>query len=52
MRRTDWAVRIECRTRLSATRTAFQFSADLKAFEGDDPFARRQWQVEIPRRLV
>ena len=37
MRRTDWAVRIECRTRLSATRTAFQFSADLKAFEGDLP---------------
>jgi hypothetical protein len=52
MRRTDWAVRIECRTRLSATRTAFQFSADLKAFEGDLPFAQREWQVAIPRRLV
>jgi putative CocE/NonD family hydrolase len=52
MRRTDWSVRIECRTRLAATRTTFQFSADLEAFEGDEPFARRDWQISIPRQLV
>jgi len=52
MRRTDWSVRVECRSRLSATRTTFQFSADLEAFEGDEPFAQRAWQVTIPRRLV
>ena len=52
MRRTDWSVRIECRTRLIATRTTFQFSADLEAFEGDLPFAHREWQVAIPRALV
>ena len=52
MRRTDWSVRIECRTRLTATRTTFQFSAELEAFEGDQPFAQREWQVTIPRALV
>ena len=52
MRRSDWSVRIECRTRLGATRTTFQFSADLDAFEGDAPFARRSWQLAIPRQLV
>jgi hypothetical protein len=52
MKRTDWSVRIECRTRLTATRTTFQFSADLEAFEGDVPFAHREWQVAIPRALV
>jgi hypothetical protein len=52
MRRTDWSVRIECRTRLSATRTTFQFSGELEAFEGDEPFAHREWQVAIPRQLV
>ena len=52
MKRTDWSVRIECRTRLIATRTTFQFSADLEAFEGDLPFAHREWQVAIPRVLV
>jgi putative CocE/NonD family hydrolase len=52
MRRTDWSVRVECRTRLTATRTTFQFSGDLEAFEGDEPFAHREWQVAIPRQLV
>ena len=52
MRRAEWSVRIECRTRLTATRTSFQFGADLEAFEGDQPFAHREWRVAIPRRLV
>ena len=52
MRRADWSVRIECRTHLAATRTLFQFSADLEAFEGDEPFARREWQVSIPRDMT
>ncbi|MGH6898649.1 MAG: CocE/NonD family hydrolase [Geminicoccaceae bacterium] len=52
MRRKDWAVRIESRTRLIATREAFQFSADLEAFEGDEPFGQRRWQLTIPRQLV
>jgi hypothetical protein len=52
MRRADWSVRIECRTRLAATKSSFQFSADLVAFEGDEPFAHREWQVSIPRDLT
>jgi putative CocE/NonD family hydrolase len=52
MRRTDWSVRIECRTRLTATRTTFQFSADLEAFEDEEPFAQRSWQISIPRALL
>ena len=52
MRRTDWSVRIECRTRLTATRTTFQFSADLEAFEDGEPFAQRSWQISIPRALL
>ncbi len=52
MRRADWSVRIECRTHLTATRTTFQFDADLEAFEGDERFAHREWQVAIPRQLV
>jgi putative CocE/NonD family hydrolase len=52
MRRSDWSVRIECRTHLTATRTTFQFGADLEAFEGEEPFAHREWQVAIPRQLV
>ena len=35
-------MRIESRVRLSATRDAFQFSAELEAFEGDQPFAQRE----------
>ena len=52
MRRKDWSVRIESRVRLSATRDAFQFSAELEAFEDDQPFGQRSWQLSIPRQLV
>jgi hypothetical protein len=52
MRRKNWSVRIESRVRLSATRDAFQFSADLEAFEDDEPFGHRTWQLAIPRQLV
>jgi hypothetical protein len=52
MRRKGWSVRIESRTRLSATREAFQFSAELEAFEDDEPFGQRSWRLSIPRQLV
>lgn len=52
MRRGDWSVRIECRTRLSATADFFQFGCELTAFEGDTPFAHRQWTQSIGRALV
>jgi putative CocE/NonD family hydrolase len=52
MRRQSWSVWIESRVRLSATREAFQFSAELEAFEDDEPFGQRNWQLTIPRQLV
>jgi putative CocE/NonD family hydrolase len=52
MRRDDWSVRIESRTRLTATTELFQFSGDVEAFEGDNLFDRRVWNVSVPRRLV
>ena len=51
MRRTGWAVRVECRSHLTATAESFQFGADLEAFEGDQLFARRTWRLAIPRLL-
>jgi putative CocE/NonD family hydrolase len=52
LRREDWAIRIDCRTRLSCTAAAFQFSADLDAFENDVPFASRNWVIAIPRNCL
>jgi uncharacterized protein len=52
MRRKDWSVRIESRARLGATRDAFQFSAELEAFEDDEPFGQRSWQLAISRQMV
>ena len=50
--RGDWSIRLECRTRLTATSEAFQFSGDLQAFEGTAPFASRNWVLAIPRKLL
>ena len=50
--RGEWAVRLECRMRLSAGAEAFRFSGDLQAYEGDVPFASRDWTQAIPRRLL
>jgi hypothetical protein len=52
LRRGDWAIRVDCRTRLTATAEAFQFSADLEAFENEAPFAERRWTIAIPRRCL
>ncbi len=52
MRRGDWAIRVECRTRLSATADTFQFAGELEAFEGDRLFKRHDWTLAIPRALL
>jgi uncharacterized protein len=52
LRRKDWNVRIECRTRLSASAGMFHFTGDLEAFENEAPFATRNWTVAIPRQLL
>ncbi len=50
--RGDWSVRLECRTRLTATADAFQFSGTVQTFEGAEPFASRDWTLAIPRKLL
>jgi hypothetical protein len=52
LRRNDWSVKIECRTRLTATLEAFQFSGELVAYEGEEPVARHDWTIAIPRQLA
>jgi uncharacterized protein len=52
LRRDGWSVRVDCRTRLTATAQAFQFTGDLEAFENDAPFAARRWTLSIPRKLL
>jgi hypothetical protein len=52
LRRGDWSVRLECRTRLTATAETFQFSGTVQAFEGSEPFTARDWTLAIPRKLL
>jgi putative CocE/NonD family hydrolase len=52
LQRADWSVRVECRTHLTSTAEAFQFSGDLEAFEGEESVAHRTWTLAIPRQLV
>jgi len=52
LRRGDWSVRLECRTRLTGTATTFQFSCDLVAYEGEETVSRRDWTVAIPRQFL
>ncbi len=49
LRRGTWAVRVETRTRLEATRTEFELRARLDAFEGDTLVRARRWDRRIAR---
>ena len=52
LKRDDWQIRIECRTRLSTTAEAFLFGCDLECFEGDRLSFEKSWNLAIPRQLV
>jgi putative CocE/NonD family hydrolase len=52
LRRSDWTVRIETRTRLSAATHAFHLQAELEAYEGDACIFSRDWDRTIPRDSV
>jgi len=52
LRRGSWMIRIETRSRMSATREAFLLSADLVACEGDDQVLSKNWDLSIKRDLV
>jgi len=50
--RGEWSTRLVCRTELTADTEAFYLRAALRAYEGDAPFATREWDERIPRRLL
>lgn len=52
MRRGDWEVRVEARTRMSATREHFVLQAWLTAQEGGEDIFAREWEERIERDLV
>lgn len=51
LRRADWSVRVEVRTRLRATAESLHFGADMDAYQGDELVVSRRWDSDIPRRL-
>lgn len=51
LRRGDWQVRIETRTRMTATAEQFRLETRLRAHEGERLAAERSWDQRIPRRL-
>jgi predicted acyl esterase len=52
LRRGNWAVAVESRTSLSATREAFELRARLEAFEGDTLVRSRSWERRVGREGV
>lgn len=52
MKRQNWSIRLECRTRLTSTRETFQFGGELEAYEGGTLFKRQDWALAIPRALL
>jgi uncharacterized protein len=51
MRRGDWAVRLESRAQLAAQLDHLHFTAEIQAFEGDEPLRTLTWDERVPRRL-
>ncbi|WP_417519824.1 CocE/NonD family hydrolase [Minwuia sp.] len=52
LKRAGWHIRIECRTRMTATAETFQFTGDLEAFENEVSVGARHWTQSVPRRLL
>ena len=51
-RRAGWSIRVETRSRLSATRDAFRLEAELTARENGRTIFDRRWDRSIPRDHV
>jgi len=51
MRRGDWSVRLESRAQLAAQLDHLHFTAEIQAFEGDEPLRTLTWDELVPRRL-
>ena len=52
LEREGWTVRTETRLGMQADGEAFTVTAELDAFEGEEPFFTRRWERRIPRKLL
>ncbi len=52
LKRGDWNTRTETKLRVQSTKDSFILTASLEAFDGEQPFARRDFAATIPRNLV
>ncbi|MCW5782874.1 MAG: CocE/NonD family hydrolase [Nitrospirales bacterium] len=52
LKRGGWSIWLECRTRLTATKDAFQFAGEVEAYHGDLLVKRSDWALAIPRALL
>jgi putative CocE/NonD family hydrolase len=52
LEREGWTVRTETRLDMQADGEAFTVTAELDAFEGEEPFFTRRWERRIPRKLL
>jgi putative CocE/NonD family hydrolase len=52
MKRGEWSVRTETRLRVQSQKDAFVLTASVEAFDGEKPFAQRNFAATIPRKLV
>ena len=49
MERPGWRIRLEVDLGVSSTALAYHLTAQLDAFENDDPVFHRVWDTEVPR---
>jgi len=50
--RDDWSTRLECETVLTADADRFRLRATLRAWEGEEILAEREWDETIDRHLL
>ncbi|MEQ8507536.1 MAG: CocE/NonD family hydrolase [Rhodospirillaceae bacterium] len=52
LRREGWNIKVLCKTRLTSTADAFEFTGSVESFEEGTAFVRRDWTMSIPRDFV
>jgi putative CocE/NonD family hydrolase len=52
LKRGDWEIKVETRTKLTSTENEFRIHARLDAFEGDERVFSRNWDERIPRDFL
>jgi len=47
-----WRACIDTSARMTATAEAFRFTLEVRAWDGQEVFFKRQWDEEVPRALT